>query len=241
MTAPTVWIDTALPQGPVDAVVVIDVIRSTTTALTAMALGRRCLPVPTLEAAYAAARALQRPLIAGERHGARPRGFELDNSPAAIAARSDVERPLVLLSSSGTPLLDRVRRAGAVYAACLRNASAVAAHLVRHHRRVAVLGAATHGEFREEDRLCCARVAAALAEAGFGVADAATAELIACWSRAPTDALLASRSARWLVDSGRRDDLEFVRRHVEDLDLVARLEAGELICRREDARAYSIQ
>jgi len=84
------------------AVVAIDVIRATTTAITAVAGGRRCFPVPTAEAAKLVQRKLVNALMAGEIAGEMAEGFEVNNSPAEISKRRDLERPLVLLSSSGT-------------------------------------------------------------------------------------------------------------------------------------------
>jgi 2-phosphosulfolactate phosphatase len=216
--------------GRDDAVVVVDVIRAMTTAVTAAALGARCLPVPSLEAALALGRRLHRPLLVGELGGRRPDGFDLANSPAAMARRADLAvRPIVLLSSSGTPLVAAVAGAGAVYPACLRNVSAVAAHLARRHARVALVGAASRGQFREEDQLCCAAIAAQLVDAGFTVEDEATAACLARWRGAAPEAFLGSASVRYLRRSGQFDDLAFILRHVDDLDAVFRVDGGELV------------
>src|SRR6202008_2293864 len=90
--------ESARRYGPGWVVVAVDVIRATTTAVTAAAAGRRCFPVPSIEAALPVAAALPRPLLCGELGGNMPYGFDLTNSPAAVAARSDPERPLILLS-----------------------------------------------------------------------------------------------------------------------------------------------
>src|SRR2546423_10649354 len=87
------------------AIVAVDVIRATTTAITAVDRGWRCFPVPSLEVAVPLAARLERPLLAGELGGSVPYGFDLNNSPAAIASLEDVSRPLILLSTSGTRLL----------------------------------------------------------------------------------------------------------------------------------------
>src|SRR5215471_20807233 len=79
-------------------IVAIDVIRATSTAVTAVAAGRRCFPAPTVEAALAVARRFPDPLLAGESNGTTPVAFEMDNSPAQLASRTDVHRPLVLVS-----------------------------------------------------------------------------------------------------------------------------------------------
>lgn len=48
------------------AVVAVDVIRASTTIATAVSMGRRCFPVPSLEAAWRVAARLCNPLLAGE-------------------------------------------------------------------------------------------------------------------------------------------------------------------------------
>jgi 2-phosphosulfolactate phosphatase len=191
--------------------------------------GRRCLPVPTVDAARARGRVLTRPLYAGEVDGVTPLGFELTNSPTAIARRTDLERPLVLLSSSGTPLLEAVRSAGAIYPGCLRNASALAEHLAAHHTQVTLIGAATRGQFREEDQLCCARIAAHLWGAGFAVTDEETAAVMRRWANAAPERILGGASASFLRRTGQLDDLNFIVRHVDDVDAVYRLWAGEIV------------
>jgi 2-phosphosulfolactate phosphatase len=198
-------------------VVAVDVIRATTTAVTAVAAGRACYPAASLEAARALAARLERPLLAGELGGVVPPGFHLDNSPAALSRRADVDRPVVLLSTTGTRLLARPAPGTAVHAACLRNLTAQVRRLATGQRRVAVIGAGSRGVFREEDQWACARIAAGLVEAGYR-ADAPTAELLARWRDVPVAALAAGASAAWLRRSGRLDDLDFVLDHVNDLD-----------------------
>jgi 2-phosphosulfolactate phosphatase len=216
--------------GREDAVVVVDVIRSMTTAVSAAALGIRCVPAPTLERARAFARAVQRPLLVGELHGTRPPGFDLTNSPAQLLARRDLhERTVVLLSSSGTPLLEEVRHAGAIYLGCLRNWRALGRHLARHHRRVTLLGAATRGAFREEDQICCAYIASELVNRGFAIADEPTGEIYARWSAVAPEALLASDSVDHLQRTNALDDLDFILGHVDDLDEVFHMRGGEVV------------
>ncbi|HEU0054155.1 MAG TPA: 2-phosphosulfolactate phosphatase [Longimicrobium sp.] len=214
------------------AVVAVDVIRATTTAVTAAASGRRCFPVPSIEAALPVAAVLDRPLLCGELGGNMPYGFDLTNSPAAVAARADVERPLILLSSSGTQLIHHAAGADAVYLACLRNYGALVAHLAALHMRVAVIGAGTRGEFREEDQRCCALVAGPLAESGWTPADELTAATLARWRGTPVDAWMESRSVEYLRRSEQLHDLDFILAHVNDLPHVHAVEDGEVVTRR---------
>jgi len=62
------------------AIVAVDIIRATTTAITGVALGRRCYPTPTLEAAVPLAAKLTNPLLVGELGGSMPYGFDMNNS-----------------------------------------------------------------------------------------------------------------------------------------------------------------
>jgi 2-phosphosulfolactate phosphatase len=209
-------------------VVAVDVIRATTTAVTAVAAGRACYPAASLDAALELAAGLERPLLAGELGGVVPPGFDLDNSPAALCRRRDVERPVVLLSTTGTRLLARPAPATAVHAACLRNLSAQVRRLATGQGRVAVIGAGSRGEFRDEDQWACARIAAGLVEAGFR-ASGPTAELLARWRDVPVQALAAGTSADWLRRSGRLEDLDFVLGHLDDLDATFELNGRGLV------------
>ena len=87
------------------AIVPVDVIRATTTAITGVAQGRKCYPVSSIEEATAVANNIQNPLQVGELGGNMPYGFDLQNSPFLIASRTDVDRPMILLSTSGTRLI----------------------------------------------------------------------------------------------------------------------------------------
>jgi len=211
------------------AVVAIDVIRATTTVVTVATLGRRCFPVPSIADALRLRVRLGDALLGGELHGDTPDGFDVGNSPAALAARGDVDRPLILLSSSGTRLLHAAREADAVYVACLRNAAAVAHHLVGRHRRIAVIGAGSRREFRREDKVCCAWIAAALVEAGYEPADARTARVVARWGTAPAAACADGRSADYLRRTDQVTDLDFVLGHVNDLGEVFVLAGDEIV------------
>ena len=66
-------------------IVAVDVIRATTTIVTGVARGRRCFPVPSIEAADLLAAKLTNPLLIGELDGLKPSLFEMNNSPVSPA------------------------------------------------------------------------------------------------------------------------------------------------------------
>ncbi len=211
------------------AIVAIDVIRAATTAVTAVATGRRCFPVASLEAAALLQGRLEDPLLVGELGGRMPAGFHLNNSPAALAARADVARPVILLSSSGTKLMQAAQGADAAYVACFRNARFMARYLAGRHARVAVIGAGSRGECRVEDQICCAWIAADLMALGYGLANRRTEKIVERWQHARPAACASGRSAAYLRHSGQVEDLQFVLEHVSDLDAVFALEHGEVV------------
>lgn len=216
------------------AIVAVDVIRATTTAVTGVALGRRCFPVPSLEEAVPLAAKLTNPLLVGELGGSMPYGFDLNNSPADLESRTDIHRPMLLLSTSGTRLICGAQESQGMYVACLRNYTAQANHLITHHPKVTVIGAGSRGEFREEDQLCCAWIAEKLLDAGYEPQDARTIAIVEQWSGVPVQAIVYGASADYLRNSGQVRDLEFILTHIDDLEEVYRFERGQVMKHAEE-------
>jgi 2-phosphosulfolactate phosphatase len=209
-------------------VVAVDVIRATTSAISVAATGGRCFPVATVEAALQLKAKLKNPLLAGERAGEIAPGFDMNNSPAELAARRDVSRPVILLSSSGTKLLHEASRCDTLYLACLRNWRYLATHLAGRHERVALIGAGTRGDFREEDQICCAWIARKLLAAGYEPENRETVGLVARWALEDPAAILVSKSVDFLRRTGQLKDLDFILSHINDLPMVFVQEAGEV-------------
>jgi 2-phosphosulfolactate phosphatase len=211
------------------AVVAVDVVRATTTAITAVETGRRCFFAPSVETALILAKRFDNPLLAGEVGGNMPYGFDINNSPAEIAHRTDVVRPMILVSSSGTQLLYYAKDCDSTYLACFRNHSATIDHLVDRHNHVAIIGARTRGEFREEDQICGAWIAAGLMKAGYELEDDRTIEVVDRWKEARVEAWTQGKSAEYLRNSGQTKDLEFILAHVNDLDSAFMIERDEIV------------
>jgi 2-phosphosulfolactate phosphatase len=199
------------------AVVVVDVIRATTSAVTLAAMGRKCYPVGTLPAAFELASSLPNPLLVGELKGDMPEGFDMNNSPADLAALTDRERPIVLLSTSGTKVIHEARAADAIYVSCFRNFTATTQYLAGRHTRIAVIGAGSRGEFREEDQMGCAWVAQQLLEAGYH-ANENTRSIIEQWRNAPPEACANGNSAAYLRRTNQERDLDFILQRIDDID-----------------------
>jgi 2-phosphosulfolactate phosphatase len=199
-----------------DALVAIDVIRATTTAITAVAMGRRCYPVPTIEAAKELTRTVSDALLVGELGGVMPAGFDINNSPAELAARTET-RPIILLSSSGTQVIDSIRNSQHAFIACFRNLTATIRALSSEGRSVTLIGAGTRGQFREEDQMCAAWIAVGLVDQGHIPADRSSEDLIRKWKYAHLHDFLISESVAYLRRSNQMADLDFILSHFDDV------------------------
>ena len=210
------------------AVVVVDVIRATTSAVTLAAMGRKCYPVGSLPAAFELASRLPNPLLVGELKGDMPEGFDMNNSPSELAALREVERPVVLLSTSGTKVIDEAKHADAIYLSCFRNYTATARYLAGRYNKIAVIGAGSRGEFREEDQMGCAWVAQQLVESGYH-ANEKTLGIINQWRGAPPEACADGNSAAYLRRTNQEKDLGFILERIDDIDQAFRLEHGVVV------------
>lgn len=211
--------ESATRYGEGWTIVAIDVIRATTMAITAASMGRRCYPVDSTKEAFRLARVLPNALLAGEIGGEKPPGFHMNNSPSELASRQDVYRPLVMLSSSGTKLVVNSRHADFVYLACFRNSTSTGRRILREgHRQVAVIGAGSLGQFREEDQICCAWIASDLVVAGYSPLDESTTKILETWSSANASDCLISNSINYLARTGQIADLDFILERIDDLD-----------------------
>jgi len=211
------------------AVVVIDVIRSTTVAATVIESGRRCFYAPTVEAAVLLSKHLCKPLLVGEVGGNMPYGFDFKNSPVDIKKYPAEPRPVILVSSSGIPLLDSLRNSSSLFVACLRNYGATINHLAKRYSRVELFGAPTRGEFREEDKLCCSWIAAGLIKAGFACKDTETQQLVDNWKDKSAKVCGEGNSAKYLIETKQRKDLDFILKHVNDLNFAFKIKGDEII------------
>ena len=138
--------------------VIIDVLRASTTIVTALANGAAFV-LPTAE--IEAARRFQRDLppgtlLGGERGGVPIGGFDLGNSPAEYGHGRVAGRGIVMTTTNGTEALARCQHAREAMIGCLVNRTAVArlaAHLADEATDVHLVCAGTDGQVTEEDLL----------------------------------------------------------------------------------------
>lgn len=135
-------------------VVVIDVLRATTTMVYALGAGaREVIPcVEVSEARQLAAQSNGRVLLGGERRGLPIDGFDLGNSPAEYTGHTVSGRRIVMTTTNGTRAIARCEGAARIYMGAFANLSAICRAL-RNEPQVDLLCAGTRGEITREDTL----------------------------------------------------------------------------------------
>jgi len=200
--------------------IVIDELRASST-LTVL-IDRGC-PQVAVTASLTEARRLARQrgaLLAGEREGRTPPGFDVNNSPTELNRLPIAGRQVVLCTTNGTLVLSRLRQLPAVLVGCLLNAGAVAAAAFRLAQRyqasVGIACAGQRGRFVLDDAIAAGviihRLVAVAAKEGRGCAMSDAAQAALRFEAAYPDvltALLESGSGRQLAALGLRNDIEF--------------------------------
>ena len=146
-------------------VVVVDILRASSTIVTALGEGvSHVFPVATLDECAALGRQ-QGCLTAAERDGLPAPGFDLGNSPFGFLdpARPVRGRALAISTTNGTAALRRSLAAEAVVVGAFLNLTAVADFVRRQGRDVLVVCAGWKGQFCLEDTVFGGALAARLA------------------------------------------------------------------------------
>jgi phosphosulfolactate phosphohydrolase-like enzyme len=209
------------------ALVVVDVLLSSTTLVTAAAQGRQTLITRSVEEGRRRARGLSNPLLASEPCPSGTGEFDPRTGPRRLDAVSDPDRPFLLLTPAADVLASTLG-APAVYLACLRNISATVEAVAEEHEQVAVIAAGHAGQPRSEDQMVAAWIAGRLVEVGYAPGNLSTAREVERWAKADLSMLALGRGADQLRRLGRDSEIDFVLRRVDDLELTCRYEAGEV-------------
>jgi 2-phosphosulfolactate phosphatase len=202
--------------------VVFDVLRATSTIVTALANGcREVVPVLTVEEALAYAEDHPDAILGGERDSLLIPGFHLGNSPLEFTSGRVKGKTVVLTTTNGTRAIRRAARGSAgVLIGSLLNIKAVAEEIAGAGYDVVMVCAGTRGCFSLEDTVAAGMVCRELArtvpgkkapllESDFA---AAACRLADFYSKDPLRALYDSLHGQKLAARGFSEDLTFCSR-----------------------------
>jgi 2-phosphosulfolactate phosphatase len=140
--------------------VVIDVLRATSTIVTALMNGcESVVPVAEVEEAFHLAKGpLAGALIGGEREGVAVAGFDFGNSPLEYTSARVKGRTIILTTTNGSRTFRSIPEDRMAIAASFLNTGAVARHSLEQGRDVLFLPSGMEGGFSLEDTVCAGAI-----------------------------------------------------------------------------------
>ena len=133
-------------------VIVIDVLRASSTIVTALDFGYASVIAVKTPNEALALRTIHT-ILAGEIHCKKIEGFDYNNSPNSIKEVDPRGNHLVLTTTNGTKAIENVKNADKVLIGCLLNATACVNEAIKQNRDITVYCAGTRSEFALEDGL----------------------------------------------------------------------------------------
>ena len=209
-------------------VVVIDVLRATSSIVTALSAGAKAIvPAATSEEAVRLTANLEKDgiVLAGERRMVKIEGFGLGNSPREMTAEAVAGKTIVLATTNGTPALVAAQGGDPVLVAAAVNFSAVAERaraLFAERSDLVIICAGREKQFALEDAYTAGRLVKAVKKGARKVTlnDAAQVSLdLAGQQGGWKDAFDASDAARQLIEAGLGDDVAYCA-HPDRFDVV---------------------
>lgn len=211
--------------------VVIDILRASTTIVTALANGcPAIIPVGTPEEARRIAKE-RNCLLGGERKSVRLEGFDFGNSPLEYTREKIAGRPIAFTTTNGTRAMRKCTAASKLFVASFVNAGATARLLRNEENDTLIVCAGTRGEPTAEDTACGGMLIDALGAGGTLEAD----EAVSLWNNHKADlaTMMKTTSAHGqsLVEIGFEKDIDFAAR-VDEYNIPATRENDSIVGKR---------
>jgi len=197
-------------------VVVIDVLRASTTIATALHNGaREIIPVSTIESAVKISGSLfgEVTLRAGERNGKMIEGFNLGNSPLEFTEELVRGKSIIFVTTNGSAAIVKGRHAKNLVVASFVNLSPIVEFLAGLRENITVVCAGKGNNFCLEDSVCAGRIINRLAkhlgdELHVDDAGQAAVALDAAFGKSVIKMLKGSEHGRYLTEIGFGTDLK---------------------------------
>jgi len=136
-------------------VIVIDVLRSSTTMVVALSNGaKEIVPADNVSTAAKIAKGTGKSLLCGEREGKIVEGFDLGNSPLEYEKGIVNDKSLVFSTTNGTPSIVKAKHAESCAIASFVNISEIIKHIESLNRDLIIVCSGKLGNFCLEDAVC---------------------------------------------------------------------------------------
>ncbi|HCS73228.1 MAG TPA: 2-phosphosulfolactate phosphatase [Clostridiales bacterium] len=212
----------AIPDNVADkelkdkTVVLIDLLRATSTMLTALANGcKEVIPAAEIEEVINMSKNYEKDsyLLCGERNVQAIDGFHLSNSPLEYTSDKVSGKTLLMTTTNGTQAFKRVTDAAEVIICSLVNVDAVAEYLAEQQNDLVFICAGTGGQFSTDDVVTAGAVVHRLTDKleNLELSDLAVVARTLYQSSANELYSLLKNSAHYkkLADAGMKKDIEY--------------------------------
>jgi len=198
-------------------VVIIDVLRASSTIVTALANGC-CGFIPILSPNQAKKKAQQfekeMALLGGEREGIKIEGFDLGNSPREYKRELVNDKTIIFSTTNGVKTLEMVKGAHRIIIGSFLNLQAVCNYCANYKGDILLICAGKEGKFSLEDAACAGMIINSLRDVFFSGQQEIDANLTAQllyekFSNNILEILRKSQHGRYLESIGLVEDLKF--------------------------------
>ncbi len=197
--------------------VVVDVLRATSTIVTALANGaKEVVPVGTIEFAMKISGSAfgGKTLLGGERNTIKIEGFALGNSPLEYTREAIESKAVVLFTSNGTKAITKAKFSENLFPVCFNNLHAVASHVVSLGNDIEILCAGSNGMFCLEDTVCAGylieEIKKLISDVNLGDAAKASVSLYNAFGDDIKQFLSDCEHGKLLIENGFEKDIEYI-------------------------------
>ncbi|MDP2302234.1 MAG: 2-phosphosulfolactate phosphatase [Ignavibacteria bacterium] len=196
--------------------VIIDVLRASTTIITALANGaKEIVPVSSVEFAMKASGSMfgGQTLLGGERNTKMIDGFNLGNSPLEYIPETISGKSIILYTSNGSRAIVKSKFSENSIICSFQNLSAVAHYLVELNNNVEILCSGRNGVFSLEDTICAGKLVTELSSLATDVelTDSSLAALTLAKSLGKNlkKMMTESEHGKILIENGFEEDIKY--------------------------------
>jgi len=196
--------------------VVVDILRATTSILTALMNGaKEIVPVGSVEFAMKASSNMfgGQTLICGERNAKKIDGFNLGNSPLEFVSEVISGKSLVFFTTNGTKAIVKAKYSDEVIIGSFLNLSAIAKYLIELNKPFEILCAGRNNSFCLEDTVFAGKLISEitalvqdveLSDSGF-----ASVAIAKTFGKNLKKMFADSEHGKFLIENGFEEDLKY--------------------------------
>jgi 2-phosphosulfolactate phosphatase len=214
--------------------VVIDVLRASSTIVTALSNGaREVVPVASVEFAVKVSGGMfgGQTLLGGERHTKKIEGFALGNSPLEYTPEVVSGKTIIFYTTNGSKAVVKARFSENLYICAFFNLDAVVKNMIKINKDFEILCAGRNNNYSMEDSVCAGKLVSEIVnlKPGTELSDSAKAciALNKTFGKSTLAMLKETEHGKILLENGFNEDLKYCSK-LNGSNIVPSFKAGVL-------------